>query len=402
MRLKGKDVVIGVTGGIAAYKACELVSRLVKEGASVYVVMTANAVRFVAPLTFETLSNHPVVTDTFDRPQTWEVEHIALAKRAALFCVAPATANILAKMAHGIADDMLSTTLLATKAPVLAAPAMNTGMWTAPVTQENLAVLKQRGVYQVGPGAGRLACGDAGAGRMAEPVEILEEIVRILSEPEDLKGKKVLVTAGPTRERLDPVRYMTNDSSGKMGYAIAEAAQKRGADVTLVTGPVALTPPAGVAVERVESTCQLYDAVTRLAPSQDVVIQAAAPADYRFSQTSDQKMKKQGGEGLTLTLVENPDIAAAIGRKKKPGQVFIGFAAETENLLENAKRKLDKKNLDMVVANDVTKPGAGFNVDTNIAALITREEIVELPLQSKRALADEILTKAVNLLNAKF
>jgi len=402
MRLKGKDVVIGVTGGIAAYKACELVSRLVKEGASVYVVMTANAVRFVAPLTFETLSNHPVVTDTFDRPQTWEVEHIALAKRAALFCVAPATANILAKMAHGIADDMLSTTLLATKAPVLVAPAMNTGMWTAPVTQENLAVLKQRGVYQVGPGAGRLACGDAGAGRMAEPVEILEEIVRILSEPEDLKGKKVLVTAGPTRERLDPVRYMTNDSSGKMGYAIAEAAQKRGADVTLVTGPVALTPPAGVAVERVESTCQLYDAVTRLAPSQDVVIQAAAPADYRFSQTSDQKMKKQGGEGLTLTLVENPDIAAAIGRKKKPGQVFIGFAAETENLLENAKRKLDKKNLDMVVANDVTKPGAGFNVDTNIAALITREEIVELPLQSKRALADEILTKAVNLLNAKF
>jgi len=402
MRLKGKDVVIGVTGGIAAYKACELVSRLVKEGASVYVVMTANAVRFVAPLTFETLSNHPVVTDTFDRPQTWEVEHIALAKRAALFCVAPATANILAKMAHGIADDMLSTTLLATKAPVLVAPAMNTGMWTAPVTQENLAVLKQRGVYQVGPGAGRLACGDAGAGRMAEPVEILEEIVRILSEPEDLKGKKVLVTAGPTRERLDPVRYMTNDSSGKMGYAIAEAAQKRGADVTLVTGPVALTPPAGVAVERVESTCQLYDAVTRLAPSQDVVIQAAAPADYRFSQTSDQKMKKQGGEGLTLTLVENPDIAAAIGRKKKPGQVFIGFAAETENLLENAKRKLDKKNLDMVVANDVTKPGAGFNVDTNIAALITHEEIVELPLQSKRALADEILTKAVNLLNAKF
>ena len=402
MRLKGKDVVVGVTGGIAAYKACELVSRLVKEGASVYVVMTANAVRFVAPLTFETLSNHPVVTDTFDRPQTWEVEHIALAKRAALFCVAPATANILAKMAHGIADDMLSTTLLATKAPVLVAPAMNTGMWTAPVTQENLAVLKQRGVYQVGPGAGRLACGDAGAGRMAEPVEILEEIVRILSEPEDLKGKKVLVTAGPTRERLDPVRYMTNDSSGKMGYAIAEAAQKRGADVTLVTGPVALTPPAGVAVERVESTCQLYDAVTRLAPSQDVVIQAAAPADYRFSQTSDQKMKKQGGEGLTLTLVENPDIAAAIGRKKKPGQVFIGFAAETENLLENAKRKLDKKNLDMVVANDVTKPGAGFNVDTNIAALITHEEIVELPLQSKRALADEILTKAVNLLNAKF
>lgn len=401
MRLKGKDVVVGVTGGIAAYKACELVSRLVKEGASVYVVMTANAVRFVNPLTFETLSNHPVVTDTFDRPQTWEVEHIALAKRAALFCVAPATANILAKMAHGIADDMLSTTLLATKAPVLVAPAMNTGMWTAAVTQENLSVLKARGVHQVGPGSGRLACGDAGAGRMAEPVEILEKIVEILTAPQDLQGKKVLVTAGPTRERLDPVRYMTNDSSGKMGYAIAEAAQQRGAEVTLVTGPVALTPPAGVAVKKIESTCELYDAVTALAPEQDILIQAAAPADYRFSQVSDQKMKKQGGAELHLSLVENPDIAAAVGQNKKPGQVFVGFAAETENLIENAQRKLVKKNLDMVVANDVTQPGAGFNVDTNIAALITRENVLQRPLQSKRALADEILTEALGLLNRK-
>ncbi|MBQ2700191.1 MAG: bifunctional phosphopantothenoylcysteine decarboxylase/phosphopantothenate--cysteine ligase CoaBC [Clostridia bacterium] len=399
MRLKGKDVVVGVTGGIAAYKACELVSRLVKEGASVYVVMTANATRFVAPLTFETLSNHPVVTDTFDRPQTWEVEHIALAKRAALFCVAPATANILAKMAHGIADDMLSTTLLATKAPVLVAPAMNTGMWTAPVTQENLRLLKARGVHQVGPDAGRLACGDAGAGRMAEPAQILEEIVNILSKPRDLEGKKVLVTAGPTRERLDPVRYMTNDSSGKMGYAIAQAARERGAEVTLVTGPVALTPPDEATVKRIESTCQLYDAVTALAPEQDLVIQAAAPADYRFSHTSDQKMKKQGGAGLTLTLVENPDIAAAIGKNKKPGQIFVGFAAETENLIENAKSKLDKKNLDLVVANDVTQPGAGFNVDTNIAALITHERVLELPLQSKRALADRILTEAALLWN---
>ena len=399
MRLKGKDVVVGVTGGIAAYKACELVSRLVKEGASVYVVMTANATRFVAPLTFETLSNHPVVTDTFDRPQTWEVEHIALAKRAALFCVAPATANILAKMAHGIADDMLSTTLLATKAPVLVAPAMNTGMWTAPATQENLRLLKARGVHQVGPDAGRLACGDAGAGRMAEPAQIIEEIVNILSKPRDLGGKKVLVTAGPTRERMDPVRYMTNDSSGKMGYAIAQAAQERGAEVTLVTGPVALTPPDGVTVKRIESTCQLYDTVTALAPEQDLVIQAAAPADYRFSHTSDQKMKKQGGSGLTLTLVENPDIAAAIGKDKKPGQIFVGFAAETENLIENAKSKLDKKNLDLVVANDVTQPGAGFNVDTNIAALITHERVLELPLQSKRALADRILTEAALLWN---
>ncbi|MBQ8536437.1 MAG: bifunctional phosphopantothenoylcysteine decarboxylase/phosphopantothenate--cysteine ligase CoaBC [Clostridia bacterium] len=397
MRLKGKDVVVGVTGGIAAYKACELVSRLVKEGAQVYVVMTANAVRFVAPLTFETLSNHPVVTDTFDRPQTWEVEHIALAKRAALFCVAPATANILAKMAHGIADDMLSTTLLATKAPILVAPAMNTGMWTAPVTQENLAVLKARGAYQVGPEAGRLACGDAGAGRMAEPAAIVEEICRILTAPQDLKGKKILVTAGPTRERLDPVRYMTNDSSGKMGYAIAQAAQQRGAQVTLVTGPVALTPPVGVEVKRIESTCQLYEAVTALAPEQDLVVQAAAPADYRFSRMSDQKIKKQGGEELTLTLVENPDIAAAIGKNKKPGQIFVGFAAETENLIENARRKLDKKNLDLVVANDVTQPGAGFNVDTNIATLISHEKVVELPLQSKRALADRILTEAVTL-----
>ena len=397
MILKGKDIVLGVTGGIAAYKACEVVSRLVKLGGSVYVVMTENAARFVAPLTFETLSNHPVVTNTFDRPQTWEVEHIALAKRAALFCVAPATANILAKMAHGIADDMLSTTLLATKAPILVALAMNTGMWTAPITQQNMETLRARGVYQVGPGAGRLACGDSGAGRMAEPAEIVDAIVKILTQPKDLDGLRVLVTAGPTRERLDPVRYMTNDSSGKMGYAIAAAAQKRGAQVTLVTGPVALTPPEGVQVERIESTQQLYDKVTALAPEHDWVIQSAAPADYRFATIHDQKMKKQAGEDLTLQLVENPDIAAAIGQAKKPGQIFVGFAAETENLIANAQKKVKKKNLDMIVANDVTLPGAGFNVDTNIAALITADGVQERPLQSKAALAEDILTEALRL-----
>lgn len=397
MMLSGKDIVVGVTGGIAAYKTCEVVSRLVKQGAGVYVVMTQNAARFVAPLTFETLSGHPVVTHTFDRPQTWEVEHIALAHRAALFCVAPATANILAKMAHGIADDMLSTTLLATKAPVLVAPAMNTGMWTAPATQANLKTLQARGVYQVGPEAGRLACGDSGAGRMAEPEAIVAKIIGIMTQNQDLAGWRILVTAGPTRERLDPVRYMSNDSSGKMGYAIAQAAAQRGAQVTLVTGPVALTPPPNIQVERVESARELFETVTRLAPDQDAVIQAAAPADYRFAQTSQQKLKKQGGEGLTLTLVENPDVAAAVGAAKRPGQLLVGFAAETQELIANAQKKLEKKRLDLIVANDVTQPGAGFNVDTNIAALITRQGVCQRPLESKRSLAEEILNQLVRL-----
>ena len=396
--LTGKSVVLGVTGGIAAYKACEVVSRLRKMGADVYVIMTRHATEFVAPLTFETLSNHPVVTDTFARPETWEVEHIALAKRADVFAIAPATANILAKMVHGIADDMLSTTVLATKAPVLVAPAMNTGMWTAKVTQENCATLRRRGVHFVGPDAGFLACGDTGSGRMSEPSAIAEAIAALLCPVQDMAGMKVLVTAGATRERLDPVRYMTNDSSGKMGFAVAEEAIRRGAAVTIVAGSVTAPIPGGCEVVRVESTQDLYDAVTSRAPEMDVVIQAAAPADYRFATTYTEKHKKaHDGQPFVIELVENPDIAAAVGAMKKPGQTLVGFAAETENLHENARKKLAKKNLDLIVANDVSQPGAGFNVDTNIATLITASGLVECPLRTKKELAGDILDKVMEL-----
>ena len=398
MRLDGKHVVLGVTGGIAAYKACEVVSRLRKMGAHTHVIQTRSATEFVQPLTFETLSNHPVVTDTFARPETWEVEHIALAKRADVFVIAPATANIIAKMACGIADDMLSTTVLATKAPVLLAPAMNTGMWTAEVTQENIATLKRRGVHFVGPDSGVLACGDTGAGRMSEPVEIVAAIESILCPQLDLEGLKVMVTAGGTRERLDPVRYMTNDSSGKMGFAIAEAAKNRGAQVTIVAGATTAKEPEGVQIVRIESTRDLYEAVTARAPEMDVIIQAAAPADYRFAvQYAEKHKKAHDGQPFILELVENPDVAAAVGAMKKPGQTLVGFAAETEHLLDNAQKKLDKKNLDLIVANDVSQPGAGFNVDTNIATLITRDGMTEYPLRTKRELADDILDKVLEL-----
>ena len=400
MSLQGREVVLGVTGGIAAYKAAEVVSRLRKMGANVHVIMTKSAAEFVQPLTFETLSNNPVVTDTFDRRAPWEVEHIALAKRAEVFVIAPATANILAKMACGIADDMLSTTVLATKAPVLVAPAMNTGMWTAPATRQNVETLRQRGVRFVGPEAGFLACGDEGSGRMSEPAAIVEAIEAILCPRRDMEGLRVMVTAGGTRERLDPVRYIGNDSSGKMGFALAEAARARGAEVTLVCGHTTAKRPEGIPVTEVESTCELYDAVLVRAAEQDVIIQAAAPADYRPAHPSAQKIKKQAGEGITLELVENPDIAAAVGAAKRPGQTLVGFAAETEHLLDNARRKLDKKNLDMIVANDVSRPGAGFNVDTNIATLLTRSGAVECPLQSKRALAERILDEIMALRNA--
>ena len=400
MKLTGREIVLGVTGGIAAYKSAEIVSRLRKLGANVHVIMTKNATQFITPLTMETMSNNPVVVDTFDRPATWEVEHIALAKRAEVFAIAPATANIMAKMACGIADDMLSTTVLATKAPVLLAPAMNVGMWTAQVTQENATTLKKRGVQFVGPDAGFQACGDIGSGRMSEPVDIVEAICGILCPKLDMEGLRVMVTAGGTRERLDPVRYLGNDSSGKMGFAIAAAAKARGAEVTLVCGHTTAKQPEGIPTVRVESTCDLYDAVTTRAPEMDVIIQAAAPADYRFANPSQQKMKKEAGKPLIFELVENPDIAAAVGAAKKPGQTLVGFAAETENLLDNARRKLDKKNLDMIVANDVSKPGAGFNVDTNIATLITRDGLADCPLQSKAELAETILDKVMELRKA--
>ncbi len=399
--LTGKHVVLGVTGGIAAYKACEVVSRLRKLHAGVDVIMTENATKLVAPLTFETLSNRPVAVDTFSRIESWDVKHISLAQKADAFVVAPATANLMAKLAHGIADDMLSTTLLATKAPILLAPAMNTGMWTAQATQDNLKTLQARGVHTVGPASGMLACGDTGAGRMSEPEEIVEAICKLLTAKQDLAGKKVLVTAGPTVERIDPVRYLTNDSSGKMGYAIAQAALDRGAEVTVVTGPVHIPAPVGARMLPVQSTMDLYHTMLENAPLQDIVIQAAAPADYRVEKPSDQKIKKQDGESLVLTLVENPDVAKAVGQQKKPGQVLVGFAAETQKVTENAIKKLHKKNLDMIVANDVTAEGAGFGVDTNIVTLITEAGLKPLPKMTKRQVGDCILDEALRLLQQK-
>ena len=397
MDLTGKEIVLGVTGGIAAYKSAVLVSRLRHLGASVHVIMTRNATEFVSPLTFQTLSANQVVTDTFQAPEYWNVEHVALAKLAEIFVIAPATANIMAKMACGIADDMLSTTVLATRAPILVAPAMNTGMWNAAATMANVKTLRERGVMFVGPESGILACGDEGAGRMSEPDDIADAIGSILMKRKDLAGKKVLVTAGATRERLDPVRYMTNDSSGKMGFAIAEAARDRGAEVTAVYGSVTVPVPGGIRAIRIESAQNLYDAMMKEVPEQDIVIQAAAVCDYRFSETKDRKIKKTDGEPLTLTLAENPDVAKAVGQIKKKGQVLVGFAAETDDVKQNATSKLMKKKLDLIVANDVTAPGAGFNVDTNIATLITRDGMEEQPLQTKRQLADVILDRILEL-----
>lgn len=395
--MKKPCVVLGVTGGIAVYKACELLRLLQKRGIDVFVVMTQNACRFVAPLTFETLSGHPVAVDTFDRPQTWEVEHIALAKRADLFLIAPATANIMGKMACGIADDMLSTTVMATRAPVLVAPAMNTGMWENAAVQQNIKTLRARGVEIVAPVSGHLACGDNGAGKLEDVAVIAERACELLFAKRDMEGLRVMVTAGPSREALDPVRYISNRSSGKMGYAIAQAAQKRGAEVTLLSGPVAIEAPQGVKLVPFTTTQELLDRASELAQEQDLLIQAAAPADYRAKEIAPQKIKKQGGEPMTFTLVENPDVAATLGKAKRSGQVFVGFAAETNDVLAHARDKLARKNLDMIVANDVTRPGAGFDVDTNIVTLITKDGQEALPMMSKAEVAQRILDRALAL-----
>lgn len=392
-----KCVVLGVTGGIAAYKACELLRLLQKQGIDMFVVMTRNACQFVTPLTFETLSGHPVAVDTFVRPATWEVEHIALAKRADLFLIAPATANIIGKMACGIADDMLSTTVMATRAPVMIAPAMNTGMWENPAVQQNIATLAARGVHIVTPATGHLACGDSGTGKLEDVAVIAQRALDVLRAKRDLEGLRVMVTAGPTREALDPVRYISNRSSGKMGYAIARAAQQRGAQVTLLTGPVSIEPPRGVTVVPFTTTQELLERALQCAPEQDILIQSAAPADYRAREIAPQKIKKHGGEDMVLDLVENPDVAATLGRAKRSGQTFVGFAAETNDVLAHARGKLVKKNLDMIVANDVTTPGAGFDVSTNIVTLLTEEKTESLPLMTKDEVADRILDAVLKL-----
>lgn len=389
--MNGKNVVLGITGGIAAYRAAQIAREMTKRGAHIYCILTRNATNFITQQTMETLTGNPAVVDMFARPDKWEVEHIALAKRADVFLVAPASANFIGKVASGVADDMLTTTVMATRAPLLIAPAMNSNMYENPVTQRNMQTLKTLLRAQfIEPKVGLLACNDVGKGHIADDETILEAVERALT-PGDLTGKKVLVTAGPTREALDPVRFLTNRSSGRMGYALAEAAARRGAEVTLVSGPVALECPTGVRREFVESTQDLYCAMERLCREQDVIIQAAAPADYRPAHIAGQKIKKADGEALELKLVENPDVAAMVGSKKRPGQVLVAFAAETQNLSENAAKKLDKKNVDFIVGNDVTRPGAGFDVDTNIITIFDRSGATELPMMKKTEVADKIL-----------
>lgn len=396
--LNGKNIVVGVCGGIAAYKVVDMVSRLRKLGANIEVIMTKNACEFVTPLTFRSLSNNPVITDMWDEPKQWDVQHISIANKADLFVIAPATANVIGKVANGIADDMLTTTIMATKAPVLFIPAMNTNMYENTIVQQNISKLKALGYMFMEPGVGTMAeRGVYGKGRLPEPPQIVEYVSKMFSSNNDFKGKKILVTAGPTRESIDPVRYITNHSSGKMGYAIAKAAHNRGADVTLVSGPVGITPPEGVRLIKISTTIEMRDAILNNFEKQDAFIMAAAPADYRVKEQSQQKIKKSGST-LELALVKNPDIAEEIG-KIKGNKKHIGFCAETENLIQNAVGKVNRKNFDFIVANDVTVEGAGFGTDTNIVKLIGKDGIIEdLPIMPKDEVANKILDTLKKLL----
>ena len=416
--LKGKTILLGVTGGIAAYKCVDLASRLRKKGAEVHVILTRGAQNFVTETAMREISGNPVITSMWGEIHNYDVEHIALATLADVVLIAPATANVLAKAAAGIADDMLTTTVLATRAPIFFAPAMNSNMYENPVTQRNITTLQQRGWQLIPPASGHLACGTSGIGRMPEPAELVEVLENYFAgeggsvESADgntmdntmgnimgstMQGLKLLVTAAGTREPIDPVRYIGNRSSGKMGYAIAEAAARLGAEVTLISGPSALQPPAGVEFFGVESAREMRQLVQERFPACDIVIKAAAVADYRVKNVSDQKIKKNDAE-LTLVLEKNPDILKELGEMKQPHQTLVGFAAETQNLLQYAKGKLEKKNLDMIVANDVSKPQAGFNVDTNLIKLLKRDgSIEELPLMSKKELAYIILDRVMKL-----
>ena len=392
MDLKGKTVVLALTGGIAAYKIATLASMLVKQKATVLVLMTENATRFIAPLTFEALTGTRCMVDTFDRSFSFEIEHVAVADRADLVLVAPASANVIAKMANGIADDMLTTTVLACRCPKLVAPAMNTGMYENPATQANLARLREYGVEVIDPACGRLACGAVGPGKMPEPQQLLEHIQRHLACKKDMAGLQLLVTAGPTREALDPVRFITNHSTGRMGYELARAAMLRGAQVTLVSGPTALEPPPFVELVRVESAQQMHDAVMAAAPAQDVIIKAAAVADYRPAHTAGEKIKKSGAD-LTLELTRTPDILAELGAARRPGQFLCGFAMETRDLLDNARAKLEKKGADMIVANSLREAGAGFGGATNHVTLVEPTGCTELPLAGKDEVAHRMLDR---------
>ena len=388
--LKGKTVILGVSGSIAAYKIASLASALVKLHCDVHVIMTQNATNFIHPITFETLTGNKCLVDTFDRNFYYSVEHVALAKKADVVMVAPATANVIAKMAHGLADDMLTTTILACQCPKIVAPAMNTRMFRNSIVQDNMKLLKCYGMEVIDPACGYLACGDTGEGKMPEPELLLQYILKALITEKDMEGLNVLVTAGPTQEAIDPVRYITNHSTGKMGYAIAKAAAMRGAKVTLVSGPVQIAPPPFVEVVNVVSAEEMFREVTSRAQKQDIIIKTAAVADYRPAVVAAEKVKKKDGD-LGIALERTKDILAHLGANKKEGQFLCGFSMETENMLENSITKLVKKNLDMVIANNLKVEGAGFGTNTNVVTIITRKGGEQLPLMSKDDVADKIL-----------
>ena len=394
--LKGKTVVLGVTGSIAAYKIAYLASALKKQHADVHVLMTRNATNFINPITFETLTGNKCLVDTFDRNFQFQVEHVSIAKKADVVMIAPASANVIGKLAHGIADDMLTTTIMACRCKKIISPAMNTNMFENPIVQDNLKTLEHYGYEVIDPAVGYLACGDTGAGKMPEPETLLAYIEREAACEKDLKGKKILVTAGPTQESIDPVRYITNHSSGKMGYAIAKAAMLRGADVTLVSGRTAIEPPMFVKVVPVVTAKDMYEAVTSVSDEQDIIIKAAAVADYRPAKVSDEKVKKSDGQ-MSIELERTDDILKFLGEHKRDGQFLCGFSMETQNVIGNSRAKLTKKNLDMVAANNVKVEGAGFQGDTNVLTLITQDEEVSLPLMSKEDAALKILDKILTL-----
>ncbi len=396
--LKNKTVLLGVTGSIAAYKIANLASSLKKLHADVHVLMTKNATNFINPITFESLTGNKCLVDTFDRNFQFQVEHVSIAKKADVVMIAPASANVIGKIAHGIADDMLTTTVMACKCPVYISPAMNTNMYENPILQDNMKTLEKYGYHIITPASGYLACGDTGAGKMPEPETLLQYITQEIAFEKDLKGKKILITAGPTQEKIDPVRYITNHSSGKMGYALAKRAAMRGADVTLVSGQVSITPPPFVKVVSIVSAKDMFDAVTAVSDEQDIIIKAAAVADYRPAFVSDEKMKKKDDQ-LSIELERTDDILKYLGEHKREGQFLCGFSMETQNMISNSRAKLEKKNLDMIAANNLKVEGAGFKTDTNVLTLITQNEEVSLDMMSKEDAAGVILDKILLLMN---
>lgn len=394
MKLKGKTILLGVTGSIAAYKMANVASMLIKKGADVHVIMTKNAMNFINPITFETLTNRKCLVDTFDRNFEFNVEHVSIAKAADVALIAPATANVIGKLACGIADDMLTTTIMACTCPILVSPAMNTNMYNNPIFKDNMKRLENYGYKLIEPATGRLACGDEGAGKLPSEEILVEELEKALLPVRDMEGKKVLVTAGPTVEAIDPVRFITNHSTGKMGYALANAASARGAEVTLISGPVHIKADASVNVVNITSAAEMFEEVKNRMDEQDIIIKAAAVADYTPETTADNKIKKSDDD-MSIRLKRTEDILKYIGEHKKPNQIICGFSMETENLIENSKAKLVKKNVDMIVANNLKVEGAGFGVDTNVVTIITKDNVMELPVMSKTEVADKILDNII-------